>query len=66
MALGSADRSDLGPGIRIMRMIPSGPSARHVLLFRVEEPASEPTILVLRIFHDSMDPALHPLSDPPT
>ena len=64
--LGTADRADLGPGLRILRMIPSGPPARHILLFRVDEAAAEPTVMVLRIFHDSMDPALHPLTDDPT
>ena len=63
---GTADRADLGPGILILRMSSSGPPARHILLFRVDEAAAEPTVMVLRIFHESIDPALHPLTENPT
>lgn len=65
MTLGTAERADLGPGMRIMRMVPAGPPARHFLLFRVDDSCAEPTILVLRILHDSMDPARHLSPDEP-
>ncbi len=66
MALGAVDRSDLGPGMRMLRMIPSGTPARHVLLFRAAAAAAEPTILILRILQTAMDPAQHlaPEDDP--
>ena len=64
--LGTADRAGLGSAIRILRMMPSGLPARHMLLFRVDEAAAKPTVMVLRIFHELIDPALHPLTENPT
>ena len=50
-------RSDLGDDVWSLRIARRGQPARHIVLCRCRE--DQGTVQVLRILHDSMDPALH-------
>ena len=54
--LGAATHEDIGPGIRTLHVARHGRRGRHFLVFRT---ASEQTIEVLRLLHDSMDLTRH-------
>lgn len=52
---GSRHRSDIGPGIRALRVARRGQRGRHFLLYRVSSRETPLAIDVLRVLHDGMD-----------
>jgi toxin ParE1/3/4 len=57
--MGARLREDIDPGIRILHVARKGRKGRHLVVFRVAPPPSEPAIDVLRLLHDSMDLPRH-------
>ncbi|MGH7065743.1 MAG: type II toxin-antitoxin system RelE/ParE family toxin [Stellaceae bacterium] len=53
---GARRRIDIAPGVWSLHIARGGRRGRHLLLYRV---AGEGTIEIIRILHDSMDPARH-------
>ena len=52
---GSRERSDIGPGIRVLHVARHGRRGRHFLLYRISSKAVPLLIDVLRVLHDRMD-----------
>ena len=55
-AVGARKRDDILPGVRVLHVARHGKRGRHFLIFRASEDGQ---IDVLRVLHDSMDPARH-------
>jgi len=54
-ARGTLDRSDLEPGLRVLRPL----RAKHIFLLSNVGGTTERTINILRILHTAMDPSRH-------
>lgn len=55
-AVGARKRDDILPGVRVLHVARHGKRGRHFLIFRASEDGQ---IDVLRVLHNSMDPARH-------
>ncbi len=56
---GSRKRDGIAEGLMTLHAARGGRKARHLVLYRVGDPADPPTIDVLRLLHDSMDMPRH-------
>ena len=54
---GSRRRDGIAQGLMTLHVARGGRKGRHVVLYRVSEPAAAPTVEVLRSLHDSKDQA---------
>lgn len=52
-------RSDIRPGIATYPIARLGKTSPHKLYLRIEKAANEPTVVILRILHQRMDPEAH-------
>lgn len=56
---GARLRNDIAEGLMAIHVARRGRKGRHLVFFRVASPTEPPTIDVLRLLHDSMDPVRH-------
>lgn len=52
-------RSDIRPGIATYPIARESKASPHQLYIRIENTAKEPTIVILRVLHQRMDPVAH-------
>ena len=65
-APGARRRPGLGPDLWSVRLSGATSRSRHVIYFIVDPFSAAPTIRLLRILHDAMDPTQHLPPDSPT
>lgn len=62
---GAKARDDIAKGLMSLHVARQGRKGRHLVFYRTGSPEQPPTVDVLRLLHDSMDPARHlPLREP--
>lgn len=58
-------RDEVRPGLASLHLARRGRPARHVLFLRLDASAEPPTIDIVRVLHDAMDPRRHLEDDRP-
>lgn len=58
-AIGVDRRDDIGKALMSLHVARQGRKGRHVVIFRIRRHAGREVVEVLRVLHDSMDPARH-------
>ena len=62
---GAKARDDIAEGLMSLYVGRQGRKGRHLVFHRIGSPERPPTVEVLRLLHDSMDPARHSPSHEP-